>query len=107
MILLTLDFQGLRILRTRHKSDQVRAAGPPCHRAGPGSSSARKLSGSGPDQARPDLNRNQSESSLEAGIQVAKDDFGSLSGAFQFYFSSFFMSASCLSFNTIDDVTLG
>ena len=82
---MTWGLQGLRILRTRHKSDQVRGAGlaQPGHRAGAGSGSGvRKHSGS--DQARPDLSRNQSESNLGAGIQVANDDLGSLSGAFQF-----------------------
>lgn len=85
---MTWGLQGLRILRTRHKSDQVRGAGlaQPGHRAGAGGGSGsgvRKHSGSD-QQARPDLNRNQSESNLGAGIQVAKDDLGSLSGAFQF-----------------------
>ena len=108
VLLVTWDLQGLRILRTRHKSDQVRGAGlaQPGHRV-PVSSGVRKHSGSGSDQARPDLNRNQSESNLGAGIQVANDDLSSLSGSFQCYFLSNLWQILCMITLITDNLTIG
>ena len=79
----------------------------PGHRVPVTGSGVRKHSGSGSDQARPDLNRNQSESSLGAGIQVANDDLSSLSGSFQCYFCPIYDRFLCMITLITDNLTIG